>query len=213
MVFDWAKTSSGRQQLQNAWKLCSPPSALERGYDLAYWAQSAFAYMAMGDYPYPSSYMTNGDGFLPAFPMRVGCDYLNFTFVNNTAGQTQLMEAMSEAVGIFYNATGTMTCYDLNQSVNNQTAYDDNAWDFQWCTELMMPQSQNGTTDMFFPSYFNLQQNVDYCFSAWNVHSRPLWASIEWGGWNIKAHSNIVFSNGDYDPWSGSKFFLCYFSN
>jgi len=42
------------------------------------------------------------------------------------------------------------------------------------------------------------------CNRAWNITSRPLWATIEWGAYNIHACSNIVFSNGDYDPWSGS---------
>ena len=37
------------------------------------WASAAFDMMAMGQYPYPSSYMLNGNGELPAFPVRVAC--------------------------------------------------------------------------------------------------------------------------------------------
>ena len=74
------------------------------------------------------------------------------TFNDDQDGQYALM---SQMVSIFYNATGTMTCYDLHQSVNNETQYDGNAWDFQYCTELMMSQSQNRMQDMFFEDIFN----------------------------------------------------------
>lgn len=40
------------------------------------WAAAAFDMMAMGSYPYPSSYMLNGNGELPAFPVRVACELL-----------------------------------------------------------------------------------------------------------------------------------------
>ena len=36
-----------------------------------------------------------------------------------------------------------------------------------------------------------------------NVTSRPLWMSIHYGGWSVEDASNIVFSNGVLDPWSG----------
>jgi hypothetical protein len=32
----------------------------------------------MGDYPYPSSYLLNGKGVLPAFPVRKACESLDF---------------------------------------------------------------------------------------------------------------------------------------
>ena len=30
---------------------------------------------------------------------------------------------------------------------------------------------------------------------------RPMWATVEWGGKRIETASNIVFSNGLFDPW------------
>ena len=35
-------------------------------------AQGPFANMAMGNYPYPSTYLMHGHSFLPAWPMRKG---------------------------------------------------------------------------------------------------------------------------------------------
>jgi hypothetical protein len=40
------------------------------------WLSSAWDYMAMGDFPYPSSYMLNGNGQLPAYPVKVACAHL-----------------------------------------------------------------------------------------------------------------------------------------
>ena len=41
--------------------------------DVALWAQGAFDYLAMGNFPYASSYILNGDGTLPPYPFRVAC--------------------------------------------------------------------------------------------------------------------------------------------
>lgn len=44
------------------------------------WASSAFDMMAMGNYPFESGYMLNGNGVLPAFPVRVACQALMDTY-------------------------------------------------------------------------------------------------------------------------------------
>ena len=48
------------------------------------WAQGPFGNMAMGNYPYPSTYLMHGDSFLPAWPMREACKvYLRIPAVNS----------------------------------------------------------------------------------------------------------------------------------
>jgi hypothetical protein len=37
----------------------------------------------MGNYPYPSSYITNGHGELPAFPVRVACSHLDSDYLSD----------------------------------------------------------------------------------------------------------------------------------
>ncbi|KAF0686909.1 hypothetical protein As57867_021234, partial [Aphanomyces stellatus] len=42
------------------------------------------------------------------------------------------------------------------------------------------------------------------CEAQWNVTLRPLWANTVYGGHAaLRASSNIVFTNGNLDPWSG----------
>ena len=60
-------------------------TALQSEDDLGEWAQSVFFFMAEGNYPFPSTYITfsllPGKAFpLPAWPMRVACEGLNKDF-------------------------------------------------------------------------------------------------------------------------------------
>lgn len=87
--------------------------------------------MAMGDYPYESVYILNGKGFLPAWPVRVACEALDFddakvckssiilmtlfpTYSPNSsalwwlkfkhqANNTTLLEGLRDAVSVYYN--------------------------------------------------------------------------------------------------------------
>ena len=59
-------------------------------------------YMAMGNYPYPSSYILNGNGQLPAYPVRAACEAL----AQEGLEGTPLLTAFAKSLGVFYNYTG-----------------------------------------------------------------------------------------------------------
>lgn len=75
--------------------------------------------MAMGDYPYPSQYILNGQGTLPAWPVRVACQSLDFpsTEVSNAT----LLEGLRGAVGVYYNYSRALPCYELDAGVNEES--------------------------------------------------------------------------------------------
>ena len=50
---------------------------------------------------------------------------------------------------------------------------------------------------------FDEAQQADQCAAQWGVRPRPYWATQEYGGRRLRGASNIVWSNGDLDPWSG----------
>jgi lysosomal Pro-X carboxypeptidase len=57
---------------------------------------------------------------------------------------------------------------------------------------------------MFYRQPFDLAAAVAGCRAQWGVAPRRRdHATIEWGGRNIGAGSNIVWSNGLLDPWHG----------
>lgn len=76
----------GQRDIHAAMKLCtsSPLNTTDAVLQLREWIGSAWDYMAMGNFPYPSSYMLNGNGELPAFPVRVACNELAEPKLNGT---------------------------------------------------------------------------------------------------------------------------------
>jgi lysosomal Pro-X carboxypeptidase len=65
-------TAEGRAALVEGFNLCEGAIDTEggdddgdgssSGWDVTYWLNTALSYLAMGNYPYPSSYILNGDG-------------------------------------------------------------------------------------------------------------------------------------------------------
>eukprot|EP01052_Picozoa_sp_SAG31_P011945 SAG31_NODE_688_length_12807_cov_6.395814_13_plen_313_part_00 len=100
-------TKEGRVLLSKAFRTCYPLETSEDVWDLISWAQDPFANMAMGNYPYPSTYLMHGRSFLPAWPMREACKHLN---KEGLQGQ-QLFEGVREALAVQLNNTGTATCF------------------------------------------------------------------------------------------------------
>ncbi|EFN56397.1 hypothetical protein CHLNCDRAFT_144962 [Chlorella variabilis] len=203
----WGSSEEGRQSISAAMRLC-PESAVESGEDataLCDWASSAWDYLAsaaraMGNYPYPSVYIVNGaQPPLPAFPVRVACGHLAEPGLDGEA----LLEGLARAAGVFYNHTGDLPCFSFKQGPNPETDEDADFWGYQYCTEQFQVFSKDGVHDMFWEEPFSTKAAIQDCKDGWGVEPRPLWATIEWGGKRLGAASNIVFSNGLLDPWSG----------
>jgi len=160
---------------------------------------NAWDTMAMGNFPYPSNYLVfqqtqDPTVMLPAFPVRAACTHLGGEIPN----AADLLERMRDATGVFYNASQRKECFDLPADPNF-----DGIWDYQWCTE-MLPQetyfSRDGRNDMFWPFQQNMTAIRQHCQTSFGVQPRENWIATEFGG--TAGATNIVFSNGLYDPWS-----------
>ena len=77
----------------------------------------------------------------------------------------------------------------------------------EWCTERLPQETYftlTGTTDMFWSRPSNESAVAKHCAAKYGVGERSSWVassssfggSVEGGG-----ASNIIFSNGEYDPW------------
>lgn len=51
---------------------------------------------------------------------------------------------MSQAVGVFYNHTGDLPCFDPFGGTDPDSDADADFWDLQWCAEMTMPFSKDG---------------------------------------------------------------------
>ncbi|XP_022084532.1 lysosomal Pro-X carboxypeptidase-like [Acanthaster planci] len=189
----FGETPEGREQLRTSLRLCSP---VETKYDVAAikgWLSETWFNLAMVDYPYNASFLEP----LPAFPIEVVCSHIK---TNNASGVPLLME-LGAAVNVYYNHTGSTKCFNTSQTATGSLG--DLGWGFQACTEMVLPSCSDGKHDMFEPSPWVYKEYVKSCQEEWNVTPRPDWPIIQYWGKNISAASNIVFSNGLLDPWSG----------
>jgi len=133
-----------------ALRLCSPSGAAggehqsralatrEDAQLVADWASAAFDSCAMGMFPYPSSYMLNGDAELPAWPMRAICGG-RLSEANLTS--VAVLEALAEGISVYFNATRDAVCYDPlggGGSSSDATDEDGSLWGWQYCSQVRL---------------------------------------------------------------------------
>ena len=107
-------------------RLCddTPLGSPEDVMDVALWAQGAFDYLAMGNFPYASSYILNGDGTLPPYPFRVACGGAMADPKLLNKGGDALLSALADAVGVYYNYSKTQECFDTQHGSNDDSDED-----------------------------------------------------------------------------------------
>eukprot|EP00210_Caulerpa_lentillifera_P002572 g2467.t1 len=193
-------TYKGFQTIKDAFNLCPTVKLTETAdlWGVIYWIDHALSLLSEGSYNFPSDYMTDGVAKLPPYPMRLGCSYLKKRLKG-----VKLMKAMGKFAAIFYNVTKDQECFTLEREVSEEGAEISDLWNYQYCTEMIMPHGSDGIDDMMWYSPWNVEQIINYCKRSLGVETRPYWAKKQWGGKDIYAASNIVFSNGEYDPWKG----------
>ncbi|KAK7330920.1 hypothetical protein VNO77_25126 [Canavalia gladiata] len=185
------QTKDGLERLTKTFHICQQLKSTD---DLYGWLESAYSYLAMVDYPYPSAFLMP----LPGHSIKEVCKRID----RGPAG-TSVLERIYEGVNVYYNYTGEAKCFELDDDPHGMSG-----WNWQACTEMVMPMSSNKESSMFPPYEYNYSSFQEECFMEFGVKPRPKWITTEFGGKNIHATlkkfgSNIIFSNGLLDPWSG----------
>jgi len=126
-IYTAAQTPSGLSNLSSVFQLCSPLTSAKDADAMAVTLHlNAWDTLAMGNYPYPSNYLTNGGPLLPAWPVRAACDFL----ADSSLAQGDpwvLLTAFEKAGSVFNNATLNIECYDVPTDY-----WLDGQWDYQW---------------------------------------------------------------------------------
>nr|CAH8874692.1 unnamed protein product [Trichobilharzia regenti] len=193
------KPDPGYKQLSEQLRLCQPISNEFEFYWALKWARNAFVMMAMGDYPYQASFV----GSLPAYPVNVSC--------KNALVTPDLIPSLREAVAVYYNSSMSLSCFDYKSQyiecadiTGCGLGNDSLAWDFQSCTEMNLYDGSDGTaSDMFTSLPLTKEQVTRYCQKKWGVTPVFNQLSTFFGDNLWKTATNIIFSNGNLDPWMG----------
>ena len=227
IMFNLAKSAAGLEKLRQLMRICPPTLGLDV-HSVAMIALNAWDTLSMGNFPYPSNYLIfqqtkNPTILLPPWPVRVACKRMTIDTGLNThiaaiatgeagvlpltdAEEVKLLERMLDATNVLNNASGAATCFAQPTDVEF-----DGIWDYQYCTQ-MLPQetyfSLNGTSDMFWSQPFSMRFINAHCAARFGgLTPRPHWIRNSYGGRSVGGAAtggttNIVFSNGDLDPWS-----------
>jgi len=187
------KSSEGKSWLSNEWKLCSPLSDANSVSSLKNCMSNVFVNMAMANYPYPANFLAP----LPGYPIKELCKPM----MNHRENDRTLLGSVFKGLNVYFNYTGTSPCLDVI-GCGTTPALSDQGWDYQSCTEMVMPMCSNGFTDIFEKSPWDFEKFAKYCHTTYGI--QPVVDIIEkiYGGKNLNAASNIIFSNGLLDPWS-----------
>eukprot|EP00088_Acartia_fossae_P010430 TRINITY_DN1519_c1_g1_i1.p1 TRINITY_DN1519_c1_g1~~TRINITY_DN1519_c1_g1_i1.p1 ORF type:complete len:492 (-),score=107.05 TRINITY_DN1519_c1_g1_i1:823-2298(-) len=182
--------NTGIDWINKNWKLCTPFTHPSNVTILKNYLNEMWTNIAMMDYPYPTSFLMP----LPGNPVNAVCSKLEGTYSNDT----ELITHIIQAANIYFNFTGEAKCF--NPAEEDDIGAD--IWDYQACSEMVMPFCFDGINDMFEAAKWDIREYSKDCLRNWNVVPKPNMPNLMYGGRNLKAASNIVFSNGLLDPWS-----------
>jgi lysosomal Pro-X carboxypeptidase len=157
----------------------------------------AYSYMAMLNYPYPTSFLKP----LPAWPANESCGPLYSANINSS--DKDLFTALRQSIETYYSYNQTK-CNDIYGDSSSDE--DMSGWDVLACADEAMPMSTDGVRDMFWKEDFDYQTYSEYCEYLYGVRPDYEFTLKFFGGITDKDYlssSRIVFTNGNLDPWSG----------
>jgi lysosomal Pro-X carboxypeptidase len=177
---DKAKTEEGRQWLNQNFRLCDDSliTSEDNVSSLINWVVDAWSSLAMINYPYPTNFLEP----VPGWPVKEACQQIMDTVAGSDDDDTLLL-GIHKGVSVFHNNSGQRQCYSFSQ--HSSGGLGDDGWGFQACTEMVMPMCNNGT-DMFEVSPWNFTAYAVACNAQYGVRSRIDWATINYGGRDLK---------------------------
>jgi lysosomal Pro-X carboxypeptidase len=163
--------------LSSTFSLCTPISSAVNVTQLVNWLTSGLVDMAMTDYPYATNFLQPE----AAWPVNASCALFDACLSSHDATM-----CAAQAIGAYYNGSGTVPCYDLG--AGDAPDLGEQGWDYQSCTEMVMPIGQYGIpNDMFVAAPWNTTSFNSYCQATWGVTPDYGWAVREYGGDQIQA--------------------------
>ncbi|XP_014479720.1 PREDICTED: lysosomal Pro-X carboxypeptidase isoform X2 [Dinoponera quadriceps] len=181
-ITEVTSNDEGKKWLSDNWKLCEPLKTAEHVETLKDFLQEVYTDLAMVNYPYETDFLTP----LPGHPINVFCRHLT----NSSLTGKPLLSALHGAISIYTNYTGKATCMSIKDA---EPGLDAQGWDYQACTEMVMPMCSDGINDMFEPSEWSFKDYNNTCFKKYSVSPRPNQICEQYGCKNLTTATNINF--------------------
>lgn len=140
--------------------LCTP---LKVYSDIAYlidYMEVAYSYMAMINYPYPTSFLKN----VTAWPANSSCIPLDIVSPQST--DADLFTAVRKSIEYYY-SFGKTQCNEIYGDSSSDE--DMSGWDILACGDQAMPMDQDGVKDMFYAAKFDYDQYDNDCMSSYGI--------------------------------------------
>lgn len=182
-----AYTEAGARQLQEKFKTCQPlhPSNYTLFRDMI---RDTYGVAAMSNYAEASELAST-----PANPVKEICKH----FMNAPKTTYGLVDGAAGAMSMFTSGDNAVPCLDVFLYERNLASYQ-----FLKCNELMQPFCGNGVSDMFYPFTWSATAERERCQKKFGITPDFYRTVMMYGGSKFSTATNIIFSNGELDPWS-----------
>jgi dipeptidyl-peptidase II len=210
-AFQIVSKTTDFQSLSNYFNVCKPITTANQVSKLLFYLKGAAATLAMLDYPYAATFVTN----MPANPVQVACKRL--------LKADEILSGMNDAINVFVNYTGQLECHNISMEmvggssgVNFYNQFPSSlskpslgsiyrTWNYQACTQLILEPLTSDGNGFYVEDKDQIKEVEAVCRERYpNTLTRELWMLRAYGnGEDIVKHTtNMIFSDGDKDPWS-----------
>ncbi|CAG9856646.1 unnamed protein product [Phyllotreta striolata] len=187
VVINLSKTKLGLDFLSTTWKLCRDLKSIKDINLLLDWLTKVYVDLSVNNYHYPTDFFVP----LPAYPVKLFCNKLTTSFANDTKG---LIEYFGEALQIYTNYTRKVVCNEFETAAEY-------AFKFQRCAELVMPVC-SVESDMFINRDWSYRTFSAECGERFGIGDATRDRVVREYGENLEHSSNVLFVNGEMDPYS-----------
>ena len=181
-------SKKGRESITKIFSLCEPLKTFQNVYQLRDKLALSYLFLSMENYPHPTISK-------PAWPIKSVCNDIKEVKKN---GQ-DLLADLANGLSVYFNRSRSLKCLHLPRDGKEFLG----AWNYQSCTEMLYPLCSDGVRDMYYKSSWDVKEMGKICEKTWGTKPDTSRVRLQYGDHDISEHSNIVFSNGDMDPWAG----------
>ena len=178
----------GRKFISKTFSLCTPLRKYQDIYQLRDKLALSYLFLSMENYPHAT-------GTKPAWPIKAVCKNIK----NVKEDDKELISDLANGLSVYFNHSKSLKCLHLPRNGKEFLG----SWNYQSCTEMLYPLCSNGVQDMYYRSPWDVHAMAKICKKTWGAEPDLSRVKLQYGDRDISEHSNILFINGDMDPWSG----------